>query len=90
MLGTYASLVFYGLPLDYYDGFVERLEAIDKNAVQAAAAKHLRASDFKVLVVGDGAVIRAGLEKIAADGIFGTEGVVQLDGDGNVVQTRGS
>jgi zinc protease len=90
MLGTYASLVFYGLPLDYYDGFVQRLEAIDKNAVQAAAAKHLRATDFKVLVVGDGAVIRAGLEKIAADGIFGTEGVVQLDGDGNVVQTRGS
>jgi zinc protease len=90
MLGTYASLVFYGLPLDYYDGFVQRIEAIDRAAVQDAAAKNLRATDFKVLVVGDGAVIRAGLEKIAADGIFGTEGVVQLDGDGNVVQRRGS
>lgn len=90
MLSTYASLVFYGLPLDYYDGFVKRVEAIDAPAVQAAAAKNLRATDFKVLVVGDGAVIRAGLEKIAAEGIFGDEGVVQLDGDGRVVQSRGS
>jgi zinc protease len=90
MLGTYASLVFYGLPLDYYDGFVKRVEALDASAVQAAAARNLRATDFKVLVVGDGAVIRAGLEKIASEGIFGGEGVVQLDGDGRVIQSRGS
>jgi predicted Zn-dependent peptidase len=89
MLGMYSSLVFYGLPLDYYESYVQRIEAIDHAAVQEAAVKHLRATDFKVLVVGDGAVIRAGLERIAADGIFGSEGVVQLDGDGNVVQTRG-
>ena len=82
MLGTYSSLVHFGLPLDYYDGFVERVQSVDKQAIQEAAVKNLRASDFKVLVVGDGKQIRKGLEKLTEEGVFGDQGLVQLDGDG--------
>ena len=82
MLGTYSSLVFFGLPLDYYDGFVQRVQSVDKQGIQEAAVKNLRATDFKVLVVGDGKQIRKGLEKLTEEAVFGDQGLVQLDGDG--------
>ena len=83
--GTYSSLVHYGLPLDWYEGFQKRVRAVDESDVQKVAAKYLRSEGFKVLVVGDGAVIREGLEKLAGEGAFGDDGFVELDGDGNRV-----
>lgn len=79
---TYATLSFYGLPIDYYDGFVERLERLDAAALHRAAKTHLRDTDFRVLVVGDGATVRRPLRELAEAGELGKAGFVELDGDG--------
>lgn len=84
--GTYSSLVFYDLPLDWYDGFQKRVRAVDTGDVQKVAAKYLQSEGFKVLVVGDGDVVRDGLQKLASEEAFGDEGFVELDGDGNRVR----
>lgn len=83
---TYSTLVFHGLPLDYYESFQAKVRQTKPADLAAAARKHLREDGFKVLVVGDGDEVRAGLKKLAADeGLFGGEGFVELDGDGNVI-----
>jgi hypothetical protein len=45
---TYAGLVFFGLPLDWYDGFQRRLAAVTVEDVLAAARTHLRDGDYAV------------------------------------------
>lgn len=83
MLGTYSSLAFFGLPMDYYDGFVKRVQSVSANSIQTAAAKNLRATDYKVLVVGDATKIRDELQSLAAAGTFGPhKTVIELDADG--------
>jgi zinc protease len=84
-LSTYARLVLFGLPLDYYDGYVDRFGAVSAAAIQAAAQKNLRESEFSVLVVGDAEQIRADLDSIATSGMLGSQGLVLLDPDGHVV-----
>jgi predicted Zn-dependent peptidase len=84
VMRSFSNLVFYGLPLDYYDGFQERIRSATAADLRKVAEKHLRESDFKVLVVGDGAVIREDLEAIAKEGVLGGKGLVVLDEDGKV------
>ncbi|MEM6992280.1 MAG: pitrilysin family protein [Myxococcota bacterium] len=82
---TYSSLVFFGLPLDYYDGFQKRVAALDASRLLAAAKTHLRDRGYTVLVVGDGETVRDSLKALAEAGGLGEEGFVELDGDGTVV-----
>jgi predicted Zn-dependent peptidase len=84
VMRSFSGLVFHGLPLDYYDGFQDRIRSAKVADLRKAAEEHLRESGFKVLVVGDGAVIRQDLEAIAKEGVFGKEGLVVLDEDGKV------
>ena len=53
-LGQYRSLIYYGLPLDYYDHYVANVTKVTDKAVKAAATKHLDPKDAVFLVVGDG------------------------------------
>jgi zinc protease len=53
-LGQYRNLVYYGLPLDYYNRYVENVGAVTEAEVKAAAAKNLRPEEAVYLVVGDG------------------------------------
>jgi zinc protease len=61
-LGNYRRLVYFGLPLDYFNTYVARVGAVTAAQVAAAARAHLRPRDATYLVVGDGAakVIVAG------------------------------
>ncbi|MCY0994002.1 pitrilysin family protein [Nannocystis sp. ILAH1] len=80
-LMAFRGLKFYGLPLDWYDGYQKRLRAVDIAAVRKAAEKHLRAKDFVVLVVGDASKVLGDLDAIATEKLFGAGGVVVLDAD---------
>jgi len=82
---TYSNLVFFGLPLDYYDGFQKRVAAADESDLKRAADKYLRDGAYEILIVGDGATIRDSLRALVADGTLGEEGFVELDADGNVL-----
>jgi zinc protease len=53
-LGQYRNLVYFGLPLDYYDTYVDRIAAVTEAQVKAAAAKHLHADQMVYVIVGDG------------------------------------
>ncbi len=52
-LGQYRSLVYYGLPLDYYDTFTDKVAKVTEVQVKAAAA-HIKPNEAIYLVVGDG------------------------------------
>ena len=52
-LGRYRGLVYYGLPLDYYNSFVEKVSQVTLDDVMAAADKHLQPQNALVLIVGD-------------------------------------
>ncbi len=53
-LGMFRSLVYFGLPLDYWQSYVAKVGAVDAAAVANAAAKHLDDGNAVYLVVGDG------------------------------------
>ncbi|MCU0255905.1 MAG: insulinase family protein [Vicinamibacterales bacterium] len=59
-----ASLFVYGLPDDYPSRFVGRTLAVTEAEVAAVAKRHLDASRFVVLVVGDRAAIEAPLKAL--------------------------
>jgi len=53
-LGQYRSLVYYGLPLDYFNSYVASVGKVTEAQAKAAAAKNLRPGQAVYLVVGDG------------------------------------
>ncbi|MBL9016159.1 MAG: insulinase family protein [Myxococcales bacterium] len=53
-LGQYRGLVYYGLPLDYYNSYVASVGKVTEGQVKAAAAKQLQPAKAVFLVVGDG------------------------------------
>jgi zinc protease len=52
-LSMYRDLVYYGLPLDYYNTYVASLGGVGLEAVMKSAKKHLRPAEGILLVVGD-------------------------------------
>jgi predicted Zn-dependent peptidase len=53
-LGQYRRLVYFGLPLDYYNSFVAKVGAVSAAQITASAKKHLKPGQAVWLVVGDG------------------------------------
>lgn len=53
-LGNYRRLVYFGLPLDYYNGYVGKVSQVNLAQVKASASKHLKPNEAVYLVVGDG------------------------------------
>jgi len=53
-LGQYRGLVYFGLPLDYYNRFVDQVGKVTEAQVKASAAKQLKPAQAIYLVVGDG------------------------------------
>ncbi|MGM0517977.1 MAG: M16 family metallopeptidase [Pseudomonadota bacterium] len=46
------SLSVYGLPLDYFDTYVDRVESVEGTAVRRAFARHVDPADRIVVIVG--------------------------------------
>jgi zinc protease len=54
-LGQYRGLVYYGLPLDYYNSYVDRMSKVSASEVMAAAARQLQPAQAVYVIVGNGA-----------------------------------
>jgi predicted Zn-dependent peptidase len=54
-LGQYRALVYFGLPLDYYDSYVDRVSKVSVDDVMAAAARRLDPGRAVYVVVGSAA-----------------------------------
>jgi zinc protease len=59
-----AELVIHGLPLDYYETYVQRVMAIDAAEVQRVARQHLHPDRSAIVVVGDRQTIESGLRAL--------------------------
>jgi predicted Zn-dependent peptidase len=53
-LGQYRRLVYFSLPLDYFNAYVAKVGQVTAAQVKAAAAKQLKPGQAVYLVVGDG------------------------------------
>lgn len=62
--GAVAEIVVFGLPLDYYETYVARVQAVDATAVTAAAKKWLAGAAAHVVVVGPAATLEKDLAKV--------------------------
>lgn len=82
MGATFQALRYFGLPLNDFDGYVQRVQAVDAKAVLAAAQAHVLPEQAQVLIVGDPAKIAAQLQALTADGPLKGQTPVRLDADG--------
>jgi zinc protease len=57
-------VVVYGLPLDYYNSYVQRIEDVSVADVQRVAQQYVDPSKFAVVIVGDRKAIEAGLRAL--------------------------
>ena len=74
ILNNYVTSRRYKLPADYWDKYPERLMAITKEQVQAAAVKYLDPARLQIVAVGDAKKIGDGLKQ------FGTVEIYDVDG----------
>ena len=95
-LGQYRGLVYFGLPLDYYDSYVDHVSRVSVDDVMAAATSQLSPRQAVYVVVGNAAepisagvgdggappTLRAALVELAARGDVGSGGLIELDSDG--------
>jgi predicted Zn-dependent peptidase len=73
MLGRTLELVRVGLPLDYWDKYPARIQAVTAADVQRVAQKYLADGRIQLLAVGERKAIEAGLAK------FGPVQIVEAD-----------
>jgi zinc protease len=55
------ELLAYGLPLDYYDRYVDHIAAVTAEDVQRVARQYIDPEHFDIVIVGDKGQIEAGL-----------------------------
>jgi zinc protease len=84
-LAAFRDLVFYGLPLNYFDSVVAKVKAVDIPAVKKAAGKHIKLGELQLLVVGDGSAVLPKLQELVTAKELGADKIVRLDVDGNPV-----
>lgn len=75
VLGSWMAVQYYGLPLDYWDKYPDRISAIDATAVQAAAKKYVDLAHMQWVAVGDRKQIESVLKKYGP--------VTVIDANGN-------
>jgi len=81
ILSTFQNLVYYGLPLDYYEKFIPNIQGVTEARVQSAAKKHLRPEKAQILVVGDAATVLPEVKELGKP-------IVMLDLDGKILPTK--
>jgi predicted Zn-dependent peptidase len=64
MAGQVSGLLRFGLPMTYYDDYVSRIMAVTVADIQRVARRYIRPDRLTVIVVGDVATIRSGIEAL--------------------------
>jgi len=60
----FRDLLVYGLPLDYYSGYAERINAVTAADVQRVARRYIDPDKFDIVIVGDRSQIEAGIKAL--------------------------
>ncbi|HUF29025.1 MAG TPA: pitrilysin family protein [Gemmatimonadaceae bacterium] len=59
-----APVVTYGLPLDYYDSYVQRIEQVTQADIQRVARKYIDPARLAIIIVGDRASVEPALRAL--------------------------
>jgi zinc protease len=86
-LGAFRDLIYYGLPLNYFDSYVPKVKAVDVGAVKKAATRYLKPGDLRLLVVGDGKTVLPKLKELGDNKDLAGK-IIILDPDGNLVTSE--
>jgi predicted Zn-dependent peptidase len=86
-LGAFRDLIYYGLPLNYFDSYVPKVKAVDVGAVKRAATRYLKPGELRLLVVGDGKTVLPKLKELGDNKDLAGK-IVILDPDGNLVTSE--
>jgi zinc protease len=62
--GQLVPLALYGLPLDYYDSYVQRIDAVTQDDVRRVATRYIDPAHLAIVIVGDRATIEPGLRAL--------------------------
>jgi zinc protease len=62
--GRVQELVLYDLPLDYFDTYTQRVQAVTRTDVERVAREYLNPEQFAIVVVGDRSTVEAGLREL--------------------------
>ena len=79
-LGQYRSLVYFGLPFDYWNTYVDQVKAVTGDQVKAAAQAHLKPADAIYLVVGDASKLQKKFVPGGEDGKGSNQDLLGQDG----------
>src|SRR5882672_6124628 len=60
----FRDLLVYGLPLDYYAGYIDRINAVTAADVQRVAQRYIDPDRFDIVIVGDRSQIEAGIKAL--------------------------
>jgi len=60
----FRDLLVYGLPLDYYSGYVDRIKAVSAADVQRVARRYIDPDKLDIVIVGDRSQIEAGIKAL--------------------------
>ena len=71
-----SNLVVYDLPDDWYDEYRSRVRAVTSGDVLTAADRHLHPDELQMVVVGNAAAVREGIDAMA----FGPVQIYDLEG----------
>ena len=85
-LAAFRELIYYGLPLNYFDSLVPKVQAVNKGAVKKAASKYLKLGNLQLLVVGDGKTVLPKLKELAESKEWGGGKITLLDPDGKPLE----
>jgi len=80
LAGMMQNIILYGLPDNYYSTYLQNIESVTTDDVLRVSKKYLDTSKMAVVVVGDLATIRPGIEATAIGDI------IISDTDGNPVR----
>ena len=75
--GQLVPIALYGLPLDYYDSYVQQIEQVSQADVQRVARRYIEPGRMAVVVVGDRRSIEASLRALDV----GTVSIRNLEGE---------
>jgi len=64
VVGRLSELVLYGVPLDFYSGYVAGVEAVDARETLAVASEYFRTSGMAIVIAGDRASIEEPLRAL--------------------------
>lgn len=85
MANRLGDVVLYDLPDDYFNSYIQKVQAVTLDDVQRVANRYLDPAKMAIVVVGDRKVIEAGLRSLDAVGST----VTFVDMEGKPVAVRG-